>query len=118
MMGGGLQAGFLGEDRQRLFVVRWSPQRASNRCVLVVPPFADEMNKSRHLLAQAARGLADEGWHVVLPDLYGTGDSDGEFADASWSRWKRDLGEIIDSVRGEGLEVGALVGVRTGALLA
>lgn len=59
--------------------------------VLFLPPFAEEMNKARRMISLQARALAAAGHRVLIPDLYGTGDSDGDFADASWETWIQDL---------------------------
>jgi exosortase A-associated hydrolase 1/exosortase A-associated hydrolase 2 len=59
--------------------------------VLLLPPFAEEMNKSRRMCAQLARGLAADGWRVVRIDLFGCGDSAGALRDASWEQWCDDL---------------------------
>lgn len=69
------------------------------------------------MCARFARLLAAEGWRVVRLDLYGCGDSAGEFRDASWERWVEDL-------RTEARLIGAEGGpswlwcVRAGALFA
>ena len=55
--------------------------------ILIAPPFAEELNKCRRILALCAQRLAVAGSEVWWPDLSGTGDSEGEFADASWAQW-------------------------------
>lgn len=59
--------------------------------VVLAHAFAEEMNKGRRMCARMARDLAADGWRVVQSDLYGCGDSAGEFRDASWSTWVEDL---------------------------
>jgi uncharacterized protein len=59
--------------------------------VLHVPPFAEELNKSRRATALMAWALASEGWAVLQVDPLGCGDSSGEFRDASWAQWLKDL---------------------------
>lgn len=59
--------------------------------ILFVPPFAEEMNKSRRMVALQARAFAQIGYSVLLIDLAGTGDSSGDFGDASWELWQKDL---------------------------
>lgn len=59
--------------------------------VLFLPPFGDELNHTRPLMAAAARALAATGWIVQCTDPYGTGDSDGDFADASLKHWAEDF---------------------------
>ena len=61
--------------------------------VLYVPPFAEEMNKSRRMAALAARALSAAGADVLQIDPHGTGDSSGEFRDASWQGWVDDIVE-------------------------
>ncbi len=67
------------------------PLRAGRECVLVIAPFGDEMNKCRPMFALQARKLAERGFDVLLVDLHGTGDSAGDFGDASWEQWSDDL---------------------------
>ena len=86
--------------------------------VLYVHPFANEMNYTRRATALLARAQAGRGWGVLQVDLFGCGDSDGDFRDASWEIWLDDLttafGWLQERVGGR---VG-LVGIRLGGLLA
>ena len=59
--------------------------------IIWVHAFAEEMNKTRRIGAQMARHFASSAWRVVQWDLYGCGDSAGDFADASWSEWLKDI---------------------------
>lgn len=59
--------------------------------VVYAHPFAEEMNKSRRMAALGARALAAQGLAVLQIDLRGCGDSDGDFADATWASWVDDL---------------------------
>jgi exosortase A-associated hydrolase 2 len=84
---------------------------------LFVPPFAEELNRSRRMVALQARALGALGHDVLVLDLYGTGDSAGDFADARWDIWLADIGAGIAwlKARGEGV---VLWGLRLGAMLA
>ena len=86
--------------------------------VLVVPPFAEELNKCRRLLALCAQTLAVAGAEVWWPDLSGTGDSAGEFADACWSQWIDELCDV-DAALAQAAPgaAPAYLAVRSGALL-
>jgi exosortase A-associated hydrolase 2 len=86
--------------------------------VLYVHPFAEEMNKSRRMAAQQARELARLGYRVLLIDLYGCGDSDGDFADARWEVWLDDLERASAWLRQSSDERPILWGTRLGATLA
>lgn len=61
--------------------------------LLYVHPFAEEMNKARRMAGVAARAFAAAGFEVLAIDLYGCGDSTGDFGDATWSHWVDDVRE-------------------------
>lgn len=86
--------------------------------ILFVPPFGEEMNKSRRMMALQAQALAGQGYAVLLMDLYGCGDSDGELRDASWDGWKNDLAIACHWLRERSGVPVSLLGLRLGALLA
>ena len=111
---------FIDLPQGRIFVLQHSPRGFSPHAgVVLVPPFAEEMNKSRRMLTLLAEKLASQGIHVLLPDFYGTGDSEGDFADASWQGWLEQLAECIHQMQQEyQLEHYSLLAVRSGALLA
>jgi len=75
------------------------------------------MNKSRRLFALTARALAAAGVAVLFVDLFGTGDSAGEFQDASWSIWQADVCAARQWLEAEAPDAApAVLAVRTGAL--
>ena len=82
--------------------------------VLYVHPFANEMNYTRRAAALLARALAGRGWGVLQVDLFGCGDSDGDFRDASWATLEYDLTNAFGWLQAPvGGPVG-LVGIRLG----
>lgn len=86
--------------------------------VIHVHPFADEMNKSRRMAALQARALAQAGFAVLQIDLFGCGDSSGDFADATWEEWLADIRQAIAWLRERTDAPLWLWGMRVGALLA
>jgi exosortase A-associated hydrolase 2 len=100
------------------FATRWQPPGPAGATILVVPPFAEELNKSRRLLALAATALADAGWCVCLPDLGGTGDSEGALDGARVADWSADLADVAAACAADGAPVRGLLAVRLGAALA
>ncbi len=111
---------FLEGHQGRLFCSVHRPRRDDfpSRAVLCVPPFAEEMNKSRRMLSLLGQGLAAQGVACLLPDVYGTGDSEGDFADASWDLWLDDLQRCVQWLTQQGVTDLTVLGLRSGALLA
>ena len=106
-----------GEARFCLFHPAADAARAGGAFVYV-HPFAEEMNKSRRMAALQSRLLAGAGFAVLQVDLYGCGDSAGEFADATWSGW---VGDVIAAASWLRERTGcepSLWGLRAGCLLA
>lgn len=97
----------------------WRPAaRAPTSAVLISPPFAEELNKCRPMLALVGRALAGVGIATVLPDLHGTGDSAGEFGHTTWDFWRDDLQRSAQWTRDTLSPEIMVLGVRAGALLA
>ena len=107
---------FLDSTAGRIFLILRQPHGASD-CVLLVPPFGEEMNKCRRQLAETTEGLVGAGYAVVLPDLYGTGDSEGEFVEARWDVWQADIVSTIEWIRRSGLSLYAMIAIRLGCAL-
>lgn len=103
------------------FCVLHEPAGVPARALVVhVPAFGEEMNKSRHVVARAARQLAAAGHVVLVCDLFGCGDSAGDFGDASWNTWVGDLRAAtgwLERTYGNAIPTW-LWGHRAGALLA
>lgn len=87
---------FLDGARGAVFTLVRRPRTYSRGCILVVPPFAEEMNKCRRMITELAIGLAGVGIATVVPDLFGTGDSSGDFSEADLSIWSRDLAVVAE----------------------
>jgi exosortase A-associated hydrolase 2 len=85
--------------------------------MLHVPAFAEEMNKSRRVVATTARALASSGWQVMTLDLLGTGDSSGDFGDTDWVGWVEDVRFAWRWLEQRSGAVPALWGLRVGCLL-
>lgn len=86
--------------------------------IIHIPAFAEELNKSRHMVALAAEAWALQGWNVLQLDLGGCGDSEGEFGEASWQGWLEDV-RLAHSWAARYCEGPIwLWGLRLGALLA
>ncbi|HAT32712.1 MAG TPA: hydrolase 2, exosortase A system-associated [Janthinobacterium sp.] len=119
---------FLGASPGERFCVFYppAPGRRPRGAIVYAHPFAEEMNKSRRMAALQARAFACAGYGVLQIDLYGCGDSAGDFADARWQIWKDDLALacawLTRRVDGPlslwGLRLGALLALDVGADMA
>lgn len=101
---------------QHSLFIRTEIATNASRMVLLLPPFAEEMNKSRHLLSQLMLQLKQQGISSILPDHYGTGDSEGDLGQASVELWRNDLQQLIQRLATQGLRQLDVVAVRFGAI--
>tara|TARA_B110000503_G_scaffold34861_2_gene56918 strand:- start:45157 stop:45984 length:828 start_codon:yes stop_codon:yes gene_type:complete len=114
-----IKGDFLEHRGRTLFYLLLEPTAVlAHGSILFLPPFAEEMNKSRHIVASQARALAAAGNRVMLLDLTGCGDAGGDFLDASWQVWLEDALFAADTLVGMGARPLNLWGLRLGALLA
>lgn len=86
--------------------------------IVCVPPFGEEMNRSRRISANMARTLADAGFGVLRIDLLGCGDSSGELREATWEIWRQDIAAAKAWIERRVGMTAALWALRLGALLA
>jgi hypothetical protein len=84
----------------------------AERCVLIIPPLFDEMNRMRRVLVSVARMLGPCGMFVIMPDLPGTNESLAALSEQTLARWR----DALIAASG-GLRVTHVVSVRGGALL-
>ncbi len=92
--------------------------KESSSCVIHFPAFAEEMNKSRHLVHLQAEALAHQGYRVLVLDPFGTGDSEGDFSEATPHRWVADYNFLISLLVEQGVQHFVAWGLRAGCLLA
>lgn len=74
----------------RFCLVSW-PDGVPLGGLVQVHPFAEELNKSRRMVALGTQALVERGWVVLQMDLFGCGDSSGDFGQASWVEWLADV---------------------------
>lgn len=91
---------------------------AARGAIVYLHPFAEELNTTRRMAALQARAFAAAGYGVLQIDLHGCGDSSGDFADARWLQWRRDVTLACDWLRARAAGPVSLWGLRLGALLA
>jgi exosortase A-associated hydrolase 2 len=114
------QAFFLSAEIGQRFCVYYPPAEGAARrgAIVYLHPFAEELNMTRRMAALQARELAAAGFAVLQIDLYGCGDSSGDFSQARWETWKRDVGLALGWLRERHAQPIGLWGLRLGCLLA
>lgn len=115
-----LQVFFLNGSKGRLFGVYHPPDPniGDRGDFIFIPPFGEELNRSRHMITAMSRALNRAGYGVLVFDLYGTGDSEGRFCDAGWEIWKSDILTAHQWLTDQGRNNISFWAMRTGALLA
>ena len=115
-----LKAFFLPAASGQRFCLHYVPD-PDIRCrgaIIHVPPFAEELNRSRRMVALQARAFTRAGYAVFQMDLHGCGDSSGDFGDATWESWVADVVAACAWVRAQHELPLCLWGLRAGSLLA
>ena len=101
-----------------LFLLELGPPAGVARAtVIACAPFAEEMNRSRRMLVLFGEALAGRDIRCVLFDYSGTGDSAGEFGEATVARWLDDASDVARLVKVSARPV-VWLGVRFGAHIA
>jgi exosortase A-associated hydrolase 2 len=111
---------FKNNAQANLFGVLHYPEHHAHDTGLVMcAPFAEEKHESYRLFVNCARFLAKQGLFILRFDYYGTGDSEGEWQDATVNSWLSDIKSAIQFLNNEisNIKVG-LMGLRFGGTLA
>lgn len=110
---------FLKVESGERFCLFYRPNLANPLGTFIfIHPFAEEMNKSRRMIAQQSKAFSENGFAVLQIDLCGCGDSSGEFNEARWEVWKQDIFHAINWIKHQTAAPINLWGLRLGGLLA
>lgn len=111
---------FLPSSLGRIFCIYHEPVGEVNPWgnVLIVPGFNEEMNRCRSMVTLQAHALAQQGIGTLVVDLYGTGESDGEYGEARWEAWIDDIHRATDWLDAQPGGCLAILGIRLGFPLA
>lgn len=115
-----MQPLFIESSAGKLFAIYWPPagETLFGKAILHIPAFAEEMNKSRRMVVLQAQAFSDQGYAVLILDLFGTGDSVGDFGVATWQIWLQNIDTAIAWLKQQGMQSVDLWSLRLGALLA
>lgn len=108
-------------QNSKIFLAHYLPvnQRAGTNktsAVILVPPFAEEMNRSKRMYVLCARMLANSGMHAICFDFSGTGDSTGGWGDFTYKDWVNDLSDVYQYTSSYADEIN-FIALRFGALV-
>jgi len=113
---------FISSTNGRLFSLFYRPTPEHTKhpktAVLYFPPFAEELNKSRRMVALQAGQFCHAGYAVLIVDLFGTGDSEGDFGEANWEIWQKDMCVALSWLQDKGFNQFIFWGLRLGAIMA
>jgi alpha/beta superfamily hydrolase len=110
---------FFGTKERRLFGAYDPSRGAGRRGAVICYPWAREYLLAHPTNRHLARLLSGAGLHVLRFDYTGTGDSAGDFADASQEQWLADVETAVEELKETGQVSGVgLIGMRYGAALA
>lgn len=85
---------------------------------VVIHPFAEEKKSAHRTLVELSRELYQNGYPVLMFDLRGCGDSEGNFADVRLPDWLADVDKAINVLKLHGgLSQSGIIGLRFGAYL-
>jgi len=115
-----IEANFIQGGVGKLFALHYAPQKISevSECIVAAASFAEEMNRCRYMSTMFAQRLSLLNVGYLSVDAYGTGDSEGEFEDSTWTQNYDDLLTAISYAESLGYQRISILGVRLGALQA
>jgi predicted alpha/beta-fold hydrolase len=108
------------EGDVRLFGFLFLPEARIRKAIgfVVIHPFAEEKKSSHRTLVELSRELYKKGFPVLMFDLRGCGDSEGDFVSVRLSEWLADIDRAMHvlKIHTQLLKVG-IIGLRLGACL-
>ncbi len=111
-----LASGFISLNNRQLFLRTTGNSQGNKNAILILPPFAEEMNKTRHLISALMQQLTAAGCNCFMLDNFGTGDSEGDLDQASVDIWRNDIQQLIKLLQQQGYQRLSIIAIRFGAL--
>ena len=119
-MGASTRGFFFDSGGARLYgYLHGAVEPARDTAVVLVHAFMEERQDSHAVVRDLAARLAERGFAALRFDLYGCGDSEGDWSDGTLERWRDDVCAAARWLReATGVARVVLVGFRFGAALA
>jgi len=114
--GGIMHSEFIVFGQRRLFLLSNEPPSHHQIATVFLPAFAEEMNKTRHLVSQCRQQLHKAGLSLFQLDAFGTGDSEGDLDQTGVLQWRDDLIGLLQLLQQRGYQAVNFIAMRFGAL--
>lgn len=111
-----LSGHFISSEQGNIFITQFG-EIAGDTAILCLPSITEEMNLARAVVAKQAQDFANKGVPCFVLDYCGTGDSEGEFEQATTDLWLEDMLAAGEYLQQKGIAKIILWGIRFGALL-
>lgn len=112
---------YLGAAERRIFAIHEPPASSAGRAraAVLCYPWGTEYISAHRSMRHLATRLSMAGYHTLRFDYFGSGDSDGEPAQADLAGCESDLQAALETVKDiAGVRRVSLVGLRAGAAIA
>jgi exosortase A-associated hydrolase 2 len=111
-----LQSRFIELNDRSIFLRGVFGVSVNEVAIVILAPFGDEMNKSRHLYRELMVGLLKFDMHSFLYDPTGTGDSQGDLSEITLHFWQQELCDFISYLKKLGYQKICFVASRFSSL--
>ena len=105
---------------KKLFGMLFTPDDIPKRetAFLIIHPFAEEKKSAQRTLVDLARNLSSNGIPVLMFDLQGCGDSEGDFGSIDLNNWLNNINSAVNYLKQTvAVESIGVIGVRFGCYL-
>jgi alpha/beta superfamily hydrolase len=103
-------------ENRKLYMVHYRAE--SKKYLIMAPALFEEMPRTKKMLINLARDIAQQGVNVIRFDYYGAGLSHGKFIEFNLSEAMRDLNEAVAYCKKFDPETIQILGLRFGGYLA
>ena len=111
-----LEGHFISSVKGSVFVSQFGAIK-QDTAIICLPSITEELNLSRAVIAKQCQYFAQNGLACFCLDYFGTGDSAGQFEQASSDIWLQDILTVGRWLQEKGVKRIILWGVRFGALM-
>jgi len=115
-----MEKAFFTDKSPRLFGMLFCPESGlkKSRGYVLIHPFAEEKKSAHRTMVELSRRLCQDGFPVLMFDLRGCGDSEGDFGEARLDEWFTDITTVVHFLKlNTGIHQLGIIGLRFSAYL-